>query len=62
MGMSRFTHEEYKIKHKKDIEKYKSLNLDPDYDGYYALEDFGETSVMNDLQRFFNLYKDDYYA
>ena len=62
MGMSRFTHAEYIINHKKEVEKYKTLNLDPNYDGYYAAEDFKVSCAMNDLQRFFNMYKDDYYA
>ena len=62
MGMSRFTHAEYIVNHKKEIENYKVLKLDPNYDGYYAVEDFEVSCAMNDLQRFFNMYKDDYYA
>lgn len=62
MGMSRFTHAEYIIAHKKEVEKLNALNLDPNYDGYYAVEDFEVSCAMNDLQRFFNIYKDDYYA
>lgn len=62
MGMSRFTHEEYLMKHKEEFEKYKSFKINPNYDGYYATEDLEVSWAMNDLQRFFNMYKDDYYA
>lgn len=44
------------------MEAYKSINLNPNYDGYYALEDYEASCAMNDLKRFFNSYKDDYYA
>ena len=40
-----------------NIEKTKKY-----YDGYYAVEDFEVSCAMNNLQRFFNMYKDDYYA
>ena len=48
-------------KHNKYLQ-YQALNFNPNYDGYYAVEDFEVSCAMNDLQRFFNMYKDDYYA
>ena len=58
-GYSRFTHDEYLAK--LNEEEALTPNMLFLKDSYYHSEDQYITWNMNDLQRFFNLYKDEYY-
>lgn len=62
MGMSRFTHDEYMANRIKEMKAEASFKFVPNYDGYYAAEDYQVSCAMKDLQRFFNMYKEEFYA
>ena len=57
-GMSRFTHAEYIANHKEEIDN--ALKFGVNCDKYYDLEESLASQSIKDLQRFFNLYKEEY--
>ena len=62
VGMSRFTHDEFVFNQSKEFEGLNGFNIYSKSDEYYVFENKLVSWAVNDLQRFFNMYKEDYYA